>query len=41
MTSFGCAWIQMVNMNHELIILSKEVDWWIENELKDSYSEER
>ncbi|MCB0694743.1 MAG: IS5 family transposase [Saprospiraceae bacterium] len=32
---------QMVNMNHELIILSKEVDWnWIENELKDSYSEE-
>ena len=32
---------QMVNMSHELIILAKEVDWnWIENELKDSYSEE-
>lgn len=32
---------QMVNMNHELIILSKEVAWdWIENELKSLYSEE-
>lgn len=32
---------QMVNMNHELIVLSKEVAWdWIENELKNLYSEE-
>ncbi len=31
---------QMVNMNHEMIVLSREVDWnWIENEFKNTYSE--
>ena len=31
---------QMINPNHELVELSKEVDWqWIEDQLKGHYSQ--